>query len=62
MSQPPPVSRPTRSLPPADVEGFDCLAEPALDLRWLWHHCQSRLAGEVGRYVAEARRQGENSA
>ena len=29
---------PLYSLLPADVEGFDALAELALDLRWTWNH------------------------
>jgi starch phosphorylase len=45
-----PVSRPTRSLPPADIEGFDSLAELALDLRWSWNHC----ADEVWRQLDPA--------
>lgn len=32
------VSKPIYSLLPADVEGFDSLAELALDMRWSWNH------------------------
>jgi len=34
-------------LPTFDVEGFDSLAELALDLRWSWNH----FADEVWRYL-----------
>lgn len=27
----------------ADLEGFDALAELALDLRWLWHHANDEV-------------------
>ena len=32
------VSHPIFSLLPAEVEGFDLLAELALDMRWSWNH------------------------
>lgn len=32
------VSHPLYSLLPTDIEGFDSLAELALDLRWSWNH------------------------
>ena len=38
MSKQAPVSKPIYSLLPADVEGFDSLAELALDMRWSWNH------------------------
>jgi hypothetical protein len=34
MSKQTPVSKPIYSLLPTDVEGFDSLAELALDMRW----------------------------
>ena len=39
MSKQQHVSRPIYGLLPTDVEGFDSLAELALDLRWSWNHC-----------------------
>lgn len=38
MSRRAPVSQPTYSLLPTDVEGIDSLAELALDMRWSWDH------------------------
>ena len=37
------VSHPIYSLLPTDVEGFDSLAELALDMRWSWNHCADEL-------------------
>jgi starch phosphorylase len=33
----------TYSLLPTDVEGFDALAELALDMRWSWNHCADKV-------------------
>jgi starch phosphorylase len=38
MSTPTPFSQPNLSYLPKDIEGFDSLAELALDLRWSWNH------------------------
>ena len=38
MSKQTPVSKPIYSLLPTDVEGFDSLAELALDMLWYWNH------------------------
>ena len=38
MSKPTPVSTPIYSCLHKDVEGFDSLAELALDLHWSWNH------------------------
>src|ERR1035437_9325442 len=38
-----PVSKPIYSPLTADVEGFDSLAELALDLRWSWNHCTDEV-------------------
>jgi len=38
MSKQSRVSHPIYSLLPADIEGFDALAELALDMRWSWNH------------------------
>ena len=38
MSEQTPVSKTTYSYLPKDIEGFDSLAELALDLRWSWNH------------------------
>ncbi len=43
MSKPTTVSKPTYSLLPADVEGFDSLAELALDMRWSWNHATDEV-------------------
>ncbi len=32
------VSHPITNLLPSEIEGFDSLAELALDLRWSWNH------------------------
>ena len=38
-----PVSKPIYSLLPTDIEGFDSLAELALDLRWSWNHAADKI-------------------
>src|ERR1035441_11088027 len=50
MSQQTPVSHPIYSLLLTEVEGFDSLAELALDMRWSWSHC----ADEVWRQLNPA--------
>jgi glycogen phosphorylase len=37
------VSHPTYSLLPTEIEGFDSLADLALDLRWSWKHAADEL-------------------
>jgi glycogen phosphorylase len=37
------VGRPVFSLLPTDLEGFDSLAELALDLRWSWNHSADQV-------------------
>jgi starch phosphorylase len=37
------VSHPLFNLLPADVEGFDSLAELALDMRWSWNHAADEV-------------------
>ena len=37
------VSRSTDNLLPTEIEGFDSLAELALDLRWSWNHATDTL-------------------
>ena len=32
------TSHPVFNLLPTEIEGFDSLAEPALDMRWSWNH------------------------
>jgi starch phosphorylase len=44
------VGHPMYSLLPTEVEGFDSLAELALDMRWSWSHC----ADEVWRQLDPA--------
>jgi starch phosphorylase len=43
MSEQNPVSRTIYNCPPRDVEGFDSLAELALDMRWSWNHATDQL-------------------
>jgi starch phosphorylase len=43
MSQQTRASHPIYSLLPTEVEGFDSLAELALDLRWSWSHCSDEV-------------------
>jgi starch phosphorylase len=43
MSKPARVSHPLYSLLPTDVEGFDSLAELALDMRWSWDHAADEV-------------------
>ena len=50
MSKQTRVSHPIYSLLPTEVEGFDSLAELALDMRWSWNHC----ADEVSRRLDPA--------
>jgi starch phosphorylase len=43
MSKQTPVSHPIYSLLPTEVEGFDSLAELALDLHWSWNHATDKV-------------------
>ena len=43
MSKPMQVSQPGRRPGSADVEGFDSLAELALDMRWSWNHATDQV-------------------
>ena len=43
MSRQPPADHPTYSVLPTDVEGFDCLAELALDMRSSWNHAGDKV-------------------
>ena len=47
MSEQTHVSNPIYSFLPTEVEGFDSLAELALDMRWSWNH----YADEVWRQL-----------
>ena len=47
MSRQTPVSKPIYSLLPTDVEGFDSLAELALDMRWSWSHAADEVWREL---------------
>jgi starch phosphorylase len=38
-----PVSHPGQRLASADIEGFDSLAELALDMRWSWNHATDQV-------------------
>ena len=50
MSSPTSIGKPIYGLLPTDVEGFDSLAELALDMRWSWNHA----ADEVWRQLDPA--------
>ena len=41
------VSHPLYGLLPTDVEGFDSLAELALDLRWSWNHAADQVWSQL---------------
>jgi starch phosphorylase len=43
MSKETPISKPIYSILPTDVEGFDSLAELALDMRWSWNHATDEV-------------------
>ena len=43
MSEQTPVSKTIYNYPPKDVEGFDSLAELALDMRWSWNHATDQV-------------------
>ena len=43
MNQPTRFSHPIYSLLPIEIEGFDALAELALDLRWSWNHAADEV-------------------
>lgn len=43
MSKPTRAGHPIYSLLPTEVEGFDSLAELALDMRWSWNHCADEV-------------------
>ena len=43
MSEQTPISHPKERLLPADVEGFDSLAELALDIRSSWNHATDQV-------------------
>ena len=47
MKEPTPVSHPIYNLFPEDVEGFDSLAELALDMRWTWNHATDAVWREL---------------
>ncbi len=43
MSAPTPVGHSIYSLLPTDIDGFDSLAELALDMRWSWNHGADKI-------------------
>ena len=47
MSQQKRVSHPIYNLLPTEIEGFDSLAELALDMRWSWNHATDELWREL---------------
>jgi len=54
MSKQTPVRKPTYSLLPTDVEGFDSLAELALDMRWSWNHATLAVLERSRSFMEEA--------
>jgi starch phosphorylase len=53
MSNPTSVSQPNFSYLPKDIEGFDSLAELALDLRWSWNHATDDVWRRLDRNLWE---------
>ena len=43
MSKQTRVSHPLYNLLPTEIEGFDSLAELALDMRWSWNHATDKV-------------------
>ena len=43
MSEQIPVSTPIYNLLPREIDGFDSLAELALNLRWSWNHATDEV-------------------
>jgi starch phosphorylase len=43
MSEPTPAGKPMAGVPPTQIEGFDSLAELALNLRWSWNHATDEV-------------------
>src|SRR2546427_12555951 len=43
MSERTRVSHPIYNLLPTEIEGFDSLAELALDMRWSWNHATDKI-------------------
>ena len=43
MNNPPLLSKPIYSALPAEIGGFDSLAELALDMRWSWNHAADSI-------------------
>ncbi len=43
MSAPTSAGRSIYSLLPTDIDGFDSLAELALDMRWSWNHGADKI-------------------
>jgi len=43
MNEQIPAGKPIYSLLPTDIEGFDSLAELALDMRWSWNHAGGEI-------------------
>jgi starch phosphorylase len=55
MSKQPRVSHPRYSLLPTEVEGFDSLAERALDMRWSWNHYSDEVWRQLWQLRTDAR-------
>jgi starch phosphorylase len=47
MSKPKSMSSPIYSFLPTEVEGFDSLAELALDMRWSWNHSADKVWQQI---------------
>ena len=55
MSEQPRVSHPMYNLLPTEIEGFDSLAELALNLRWSWNHATDELWEQLIRNCGRSR-------
>ena len=47
MSDPKSVNSPLYAFMPTEVEGFDSLAELALDMRWSWNHSADKIWQQI---------------
>ena len=56
MSEQTRVSHPIYNLLPTEIEGFDSLAELALDMRWSWNHATDEVWRQLDPELWESRK------
>jgi len=56
MSKQTRVVNPIYSFLPTEIEGFDSLAEIALDMRWSWNHYADELVSNTGASANKSKR------